>query len=158
MNWVGSYCTGVYIRMNNIYPDWWNTTVTVYNKYENSAGEVTWYRTVLKGCFWKYVTHYQRIDNATQMTKVLICRVRKNSKFIENYLWRELADKSRRFTFSDGDILVKGEVDDTVDEYVAGSRSSDLLKKYKDRCVQISECTINTGEERTCEHYLVKGI
>jgi len=144
--------------MNNIYPEWWNTTVTIYNKFENSAGEVTWYRTVREGCFWKYVTDYQRSGDATQMTKVLLCRVRKSEDFAENFVWRELADKTKKFTFNDGDILVKGEVSDTIDEYTAGQRSTDLLKKYKDRCAQITECAINVGAGRVCEHYLVKGV
>ena len=142
----------------NDYPSWWDTTVTLYNKYEDSKGEVTWYRTVLKGCFWKYHTDYTRIDNATQMTKVLLCRVRASSSFIENYEWYEESDKGSYFTFNDGDILVKGEVEDTISEYTAGSRSSDLLKKYKGRCAEITECAINVGTDRVNEHYLVRGI
>ena len=140
------------------YPVWWDTTVTLYNKYEASNGEITWYRTVLAGCFWKYETDYERVENATQMTKVLLCRVRKNSKFVEDYVWQGLGDKTSKFTFSDGDILVRGKVEDTIDEYVSGHRASDLLKKYKSRCAEITECRINVGEGRVCEHYLVKGV
>lgn len=140
------------------YPVWWDTTVTLYNRYEASNGEITWYRTVLKGCFWKYETDYTRIDNATQMTKVLLCRVRKNSHFLECFEWQEKGDKSSYFTFNDGDVLVRGEVKDTVDEYTAGSRISDLLKKYKDRCAEITEYRNDTGAGRVCEHYLVRGI
>lgn len=144
--------------MSNTYASWWDTTVTLYNKYESSSGEITWYRTILKGCFWKYVTDYQRVDDATQMTKVLLCRVRKNDKFVENYVWRDLADKSSRFTFNEGDILVKGNVSDVISEYTKGQRASDLLKKYKDRCAEVTEYTNNTGKERVSEHYLVRGI
>lgn len=140
------------------YPVWWETTVTLYNRYEDSKGEVTWYRTVLEGCFWKYETDYTRVDNATQMTKVLLCRVRRSVDFLESYEWRESGSKSDYFTFNDGDILVKGEVEDEIDEYTAGSRSTDLLKKYKDRCAEITECRINVGAGRVCEHYLVRGI
>ena len=143
--------------MNN-YPEWWNTTVTLYNKYESSNGEITWYRTVLTGCFWKYVTEYSRIDNATQMTKVLLCRVRKSKDFLENFEWQEQSDKSSYFTFNDGDILVRGEVEDTIDEYTKGQRASDLLTKYKSRCAEITECAINVGAGRVNEHYLVRGI
>lgn len=144
--------------MANIYPEWWCDTVTLYNKYTATSGEVTWYRTVLLGCFWKYVTDYQRVDNATQMTKVLLCRVRKSNKFVESYEWQALGDKSSRFTFNEGDILIKGKVEDSVDEYTKGQRSSDLLNKYKDRCAQITECSINVGGGRVNEHYLVRGI
>lgn len=142
----------------NSYPSWWNTTVTLYNKYEASNGEVTWYRTVLKGCFWGYETRYNRVGDATEMTKVLICRVRVNGKFLEDYEWQALADKTSKFTFSEGDILVKGEVSDMPDEYTSGNRSSDLLKKYKSRCAEITECKINVGGGRVNEHYLVRGV
>lgn len=144
--------------MSDIYPVWWNTVVTLYNKYESNSGEVTWYRTVLEGCFWKYETDYDRVDNVTQMTKVLLCRVRKSDDFLEDFEWYEVSDKSSYFTFNEGDILVKGEVDDEISEYTNGSRSSDLLKKYKNRCAEITECKINVGEGRVCEHYLVRGI
>lgn len=151
--------TEVYIPMSSeAYPEWWNTTVTLYNKYEAKNGEITWYRTVLEGCFWKYETDYERVDNATQMTKVLLCRVRANDSFLEDYEWQNGDDKTSYFTFNEGDILVKGEVEDTIDEYVKGSRASDLLKKYKSRCVEITEYRNNTGAGRVCEHYLVRGI
>ena len=142
----------------NSYPEWWNTTVTLYNRYEDSTGEITWYRTVLTGCFWKYITEYERVGSETQMTKVLLCRVRKSKKFVENYDWETLSDKSSKFTFNEKDILVKGNVEDTIDEYTSGQRASDLLKKYKDRCAEITEYRDNTGGGRNDEHYLVRGI
>lgn len=144
--------------MSNDYPNWWDTTVTLYNKYEDSDGEITWYRTVLKGCFWKYVTDYARVDNITQMTKVLLCRVRKSEEFLECYEWQNEDDKTAYFTFNEGDILVEGEVEDVINEYTAGERASDLLKKYKNRCVEITEYKNNTGIYRVNEHYLVRGI
>lgn len=144
--------------MSNVYPDWWCDTVTLYNKYEAPNKEVTWYRTVLTGCFWKYTTDYERVDDVTQVTKVLLCRVRKNKKYIDCYEWRELADKSSRFTFNEGDILIRGKVEDIVDDYLQGHRASDLLKKYKDRCAEITESRDNTGGGRVDEHYLVRGI
>ena len=142
----------------NSYPIWWDTTVTLYNRFEDTNGEISWYRTVLTGCFWKYVTDYSRVNDATQMTKVLLCRVRKSGDFLESYEWRESGDKEDYFTFNEGDILVKGEVEDTIDEYSSGTRSSDLLKKYKDRCAEITESRVNVGEGRVDEHYVVRGI
>lgn len=144
--------------MANIYPDWWCDTVTLYNKYTAPNGEITWYRTVLTGCFWKYTTDYIRVDNETQMVKVLLCRVRKHKKYVDCYKWRDLSDKSSRFTFNEGDILIKGKVEDVLDEYTQGHRANDLLKKYKDRCAEITECRDNTGGTRVDEHYLVRGI
>ena len=158
-NWVEDYSTEGCIPMSEAnFPVWWETTVTLYNKHTASNGEITWYRTVLEGCFWKYETDYERVDNAIQMTKVLLCRVRKSDDFLENFEWQDSPYKNEYFTFNQGDILVKGEVEDELDEYTARQRSSDLLKKYKDRCAEITECRINVGAGRVCEHYLVRGI
>lgn len=143
--------------MNN-YPSWWNTTVTLYNKHKANNGEITWYRTVLEGCFWGYETRYNRVGDVTEMTKVLICRVRVSKEFLEDFEWQAVASKSEYFTFNEGDILIRGEVDDVIDEYTSGSRSSDLLRKYKSRCAEITECKINVGGGRVNEHYLVRGI
>jgi len=144
--------------VSNNYPTWWNTTVTLYNRYEDSKGEITWYRTVLEGCFWGYETNYTREENATQMTKVLLCRVRVSDNFLEDYVWQASDAKATHFTFNEGDILVKGEVSDAIDEYSSGTKSTDLLKKYKARCAQITECKINVGGGRNDEHYLVRGL
>jgi hypothetical protein len=144
--------------MANVYPDWWCDTVTLYNRYEDNVGEITWYRTVLTGCFWKYITDYNRVGDVTDITKVLLCRVRKSNKYLDCYKWQALSDKSGKFTFNEGDILIKGKIEDTVDEYTDGIRSSDLLLKYKDRCAQITESRDNTGTGKVDEHYLVRGI
>jgi hypothetical protein len=64
------------------------------------------------------------------------------------------------FTLGTGDIIVKGEVDDEIDEYTSKKRSTDLVAKYKalQGCMQIEEVAINVGAGRCNEHYYVKGI
>lgn len=143
----------------NSYPVWWDTTLTLYNKYENpTTNEVSWFRTVLTGCFWKYVGNKINIGDSTIETKDTICRVRKNPAYLDKYLWMD-ADKTTHFTLGKGDILVKGEVQDTIDEYTEGQRSTDLLNKYKEMqgCIEITTFADNTGAGRCSEHYLIKG-
>ena len=37
----------------NDYPIWWNTTITIYNKYEDPQTHViTWFRKVVNGAFF----------------------------------------------------------------------------------------------------------
>ena len=141
------------------YPIWWDTTLTLYNKYTDPATqEITWFRTVLTGCFWKYVGNKINIGDSTIETKDTICRVRKNPQYLDKSLWMD-ADKTSYFTFGKGDILVKGEVQDTIDEYTDGQRSTDLLNKYKEMqgCIEITTFADDTGAGRCCEHYLIKG-
>ena len=145
------------------YPEWWNTTVTVYNKFEDpDTRQVAWFRTVLHNCFWKYTGNKIVVGETTLDTDTTVCRVPANPAFLEKYLWIDIdfESKFRHFTLSAGDILVKGEVTDEIDEYASGYRSSDILTKYKKygQCMVIDKCAMNTGLGRGLEHYYVKGV
>lgn len=149
--------------MSNLYPVWWDKTVTLYNKYENpTTKEITWYRTVLKNCFWKYVgvraiNKLKSLDEAS-----IICRIPSNDKFVEKIDWYELDETKRAELFTVGreDIVVLGEVDDIIDEYVKDMRSTDLISKYSrfDKVMTITEFSIDVGQGRACEHYRLGGI
>lgn len=148
--------------MNN-YPSWWNTTITVYNKFEDPQTQlVTWYRQVVDGCFWKYSGNKVVVGNTVLETKDIICRIRIDDRFLEKHEWIAIPNDrmSNYFTLSQGDIIVKGEVDDEINEYQSGQRSSDLKTKYKSLqgCLEIQEWSNNTGGGRGNEHYYVKGI
>ena len=144
------------------YPIWWDTTVTVYNKYEDAQTHViTWFRKVITGTFWKYVKDTVSINNTVLESKKTICRIRENSAFLEKYVWlaKTTEQKANYFTLGQGDIIVKGEVTDTIDEYTDGSRSTDLLTKYQalQGCMEIDVVSINTGPGRCEPHYRVEG-
>lgn len=148
--------------MNN-YPSWWDTTITIYNKYTDPQTQlVTWYKTVVDGAFWKYSGNKVVIDKVVLETKDIICRIRKDERFLEKHEWINIPndEMSQYFTLSQGDIIVKGSVADEINEYASGTRSSDLKKKYKglQGCLEIQEWTNNTGGGRGNEHYYVKGI
>lgn len=149
--------------MNSIYPPWWDTTITLYNKYEDPQTHViTWFRTVINGTFWKYTGNKVVVNKVTLETDTTICRIRKDTKFLERHLWinKPNDQMDKYFTLGVGDIIVKGEVADTIDEYSSGSRSNDLEKKYKNLqgCIVIKEVAVNVGDVRCSEHYLVKGV
>ena len=148
---------------NEIYPEWWDTTVTIYNKFTDPLTQVvTWYRTVVDGVFWKYVGDKVTVGQTVLETNNIICRIRKDDRFLPKHEWvKKPNDKmSDYFTLSKGDIIIVGNVKDTVDEYQSGKRSNDLLKKYKDAqgCMSIERIAINVGAGRCNEHYYVKGV
>ena len=148
--------------MNN-YPSWWDTTITIYNRYEDPQTQlVTWHRCVVKGCFWKYTGNKVVVNNVVLETNNIICRIRKDKRFLEKHEWVNIPnDKMKNyFTLGQGDIIVKGEVDNEINEYRSGTRSSDLKTKYKSLqgCMEIQEFSNNTGGGRGNEHYFVKGI
>ena len=64
------------------------------------------------------------------------------------------------FTLSEGDIVVRGTVNEDIDEYTNGKRSSDFIAKHKklSGCIMIKYIDINTTGGRANEHYLIKGV
>lgn len=147
----------------NKYPAWWDTTVTIYNKHTDKQTQyVSWYRTVVKKCFWQHTKDKIIVGDTTLETDKIICRIRKDDKFIEKYLWVDLSadKKADYFTLGQGDIIVKGEVEDVINEYTSGHRSTDLLEKYKELqgCFEIELASINTGTGRGMEHYRAQGV
>lgn len=143
------------------YPEWWNTTITVFNKYEDpTSRQITWYKTVLTDCFWKNTGNKIVVGETTLDTNATLCRIPLHPAFLEKYEWNNTQNKSEHFTLSAGDILVRGEVTDEIDEYASDCRSSDILTKYKklQGCMVIEQCAINTGDGRGLEHYYVRGV
>lgn len=146
----------------NEYPQWWNQTVTVYNQYKDPQTKlIKWYRTVIPKCFWRYTEEKFIVNGTVVNANVTVCRIPKQDNYVERYLWEKLSndEMANYFTLSIGDMIVKGEVSDDIDEYTSGKRSNDFLTKYKrlQGCTLISMVADNTEGGRDTEHYLVKG-
>lgn len=153
--------------MSNFPFAWWDKTITLYNKYVDPTTQVvSWYRTVINNCFWKNVneTYYvgTRGISTTGVkleTKDIICRIPQDDRYVDKYTWETLDDKSENFTLGNGDIIILGEVEDVIDETEKGSRSTDLVSKYKqyDKSLMIDKYTINTGTGVGMPHYRIVG-
>ena len=147
----------------NIYPIWWCDTVTIYNKYENPQTQlITWYRTVVDNAFWKLHGDTVKVGEVNIETDYTVCRIRKDNRFLERQDWVQIPndEMANYFTLWKGDIIIKGEVEDEINEYQAGKRHTDLLNKYRELqgCVEIDQIAINVGPGRCDEHYFVKGV
>ena len=147
----------------NVFPSWWDTTITIFNKFQDPQTRViTWYKTVIKNCFWKYTGDKITIGETVVQTNDTICRIPKSKNYLDKYAWESTSndEMSKYFTIGVGDIIVKNEVADIIDEYTSGHRSSDIISKYKklQGCIVIESFSINTGTGRGSEHYLVKGV
>lgn len=144
------------------FPIWWDSTVTIYNKFVDPNTQVeSWFRTVVTDCFWSLQGTKISVGDVTLDSKSAMCRIPKDDKFLEKKDWVALPaiQKPDHFTLGQGDIVVKGEVDDIIDEYQSRHRSTDLLSKYREyqQCLEITEYSNNTGIGRNNEHYLVRG-
>lgn len=145
------------------YPIWWDANLTLYNKYTDKQTQVIkWYRTTLSNCFWKSVGNKISIGNVVLETDDIICRIPKSNLFKNRAEWQDIPNDqmSDYFTLSVGDIIVFDIVDDEIDEYTSGKRSSDLISKYKDLqgCIEIQKVAINTGIGRCNPHYFIRGV
>lgn len=145
------------------YPVWWDTTITIYNKYLDPLTQVvTWYRRSVDNTFWKYSRDKVTIGDTVLESNKTVCRIRQDSLFMEKHLWIDLpsSEKPDYFTLGQGDIIVKGLVTDDIDEYVSGHRSSDLIEKYKELqgCFEIDTVSNNTGAGRGLPHYRAQGV
>lgn len=102
-----------------------NTDLTIYNKvYDRDTGTNRYYRTVLKGVNWQDTTAVQPDGKgiaSADVAEVYIpftVETEKQYRKPENFMAE--ADKSRIFTFREGDLLVRGitetELGSTKDE------------------------------------------
>ena len=153
--------------MSNFPFAWWDKTVTIYNKVvDPTTQRISWYSTVVTNCFWKYVNTLYNMGRYGMSTvgvqlevKNVVCRIPKDERYVDKRAWDELKDKSGHFTLANGDIIVLGEVTDTIDEYTSGQRSNDLLTKYKayDACIEIESYVNDVQTGVGLEHYRIVG-
>lgn len=144
------------------YPVWWEDTITVYNKYTDPQTQVvSWHRKVLHNCFWKYEHSKVMVGETLLESNHTICRIPQNKQFLERYEWEQQFNDEldKFFTLSQGDIIAKGEVDEEIDEYSKGHRSTDFIAKYKALrgCIEIDTVSINTKTGTNNKHYYISG-
>jgi len=144
------------------FPIWWEDTITIYNKFVDTQTDVVhWYRNVAIDCFWKMSGAEVNVGGTVLDSKSITCRIPKDDRFLEKQEWVKLPndEMSRYFTLAPGDIIIKGECEEEIDEYTKGHRSTDLLGKYREyqACMEITEYSNNTGSGRNNEHYFVRG-
>lgn len=137
----------------------WNKTITLYNRYEDEqTGIITWYRHIIKNCFYKNTRKNVNSGGVQASADDNIIRIPAQSDYISPYEWPSLPDnlKGTKMTLQCGDLIILGDVADEIDEYTAGQRSSDLIAKYSALgSVSINEVHINTDLPN--QHYFVRG-
>lgn len=145
----------------NSYPKWWDDTITLYNKYEDPVTNlVSWTRHTIENCFVKRASNKAVIGQMVLESNVVIIRIRESDTYKTYAEWVQLPNdsKSQYFTVHSGDIVVFGAVDDDINEYTTGHRSTDILSKYRglDICCVVTANSENVGN-RTRPHYYVQG-
>ena len=140
--------------------NFWTNDITVYNKNENgTTGVIIWYKHNLSKCFIKRTNNKFYLNGSAIQSDDNILRIPIQKDYITPFEWQTLTDeqKSEHLTLQTGDIIILGNVNDTINEYATGERSSDLIAKYKN----LGSLFITSVNENTIlpnKHYLVRGI
>lgn len=144
------------------YPIWWEDTITLFNRYENKqTGVVTWFKTIFTGCFWKNTGNRVTVGDVVLDTENVICRIPKQANYMNSYDWKQLSNDNmgKYFTLQQGDIIIRGVVSDSIDEYTKGKHATDFIAKYKEvGCIEIKKFNVNIGSGKNNEHYYVNGL
>lgn len=139
--------------------DFWNKTITLYNKFEDiQTGVVTWNRHVLYNCFVKRTNSKINAGNVQLQTDNTIIRIPELSNFVLPYEWQNLPNDRMKetITLQAGDLIILGDVSDDIDEYTGGQRSTDIIAKYS-VLGSVFVSSVNINADLPNKHYLVKG-
>lgn len=148
--------------MNNYFPTWWDTPITVFNKFTDPQTRIVkWYKTIILNCFWKDTGTKVTIGDTVLTSNELTCRIPQQNNYMSPGDWNNTPndEMANYFTLAVGDIIIKGNVDDVIDEYLVGHRSTDIISKYKklQGCMEVKKVSVNTSTGMLTPHYNVRG-
>ena len=136
-------------------------TITVYNRLRaadnpNSMKD-TWQKTVLHDCYYKNVMGRVDSEKSSKMQNVYTASIPQSDDYLPYHEWAKKPEAARAsyFTFSLGDIVVKG----VCDELITGSSpntATELLEMYKPDSFVVTAFSDNTSHQMS-KHYRVGG-
>ncbi|SHI42822.1 DUF6751 family protein [Parasporobacterium paucivorans] len=131
-------------------------TVTIYNRYKALNSTETWFRTVLHNVFYKSsIVQTVTGSNILTMASSYILRIPESGNYANRESWEAMDDKAGHFTLGVDDIIVLGEVSDTVTA-TSPNTATNLLTKYKPDAFRIKSFSDNS--RMVGGHYRVNGV
>lgn len=136
-------------------------TITVFNCLKaadnpNSMKD-TWQKTVLHDCYYKNVMGRVDSEKTSKMQNVYTARIPKSASYLPYHEWAQKPEAARAsyFTFSLGDIVIKGECDDLITG-TSPNTATELLQRYKPDAFLVTAFSDNTSHQMS-KHYRVGG-
>ncbi len=130
-------------------------TITVLNrlKAKHSTTKLDiWKKTVLHNCFLSTQAIRSITGTTVSISNNFICRVPKN----ENYRpYNDWIYDLEGFTFSTGDYVIKGEIQEDI---IEPNNIRDIVDKYRPNAFEIRLFKDNTGAIEVLEHYHLEGV
>lgn len=131
-------------------------TITLLNKlsaHDSLTKLDVWKKTVIHNCFFKSQTVRNINGTTVSLGSSFLCRVPKSPDYVPYSKWRE--DIAQGFTFSVGDIIIRGEIEETD---INPNNVTQILTKYRPEAFRISAFSDNTGKIEALEHYRIEGV
>lgn len=130
-------------------------TITILNKLkasDSSTRQDVWYKTVVKNCAFSKSNKTNISGNTVSSGALFTIRVPKSENYLPYSKWINGPDGY--FTFSGGDYVVKGE----IDEIPTSSNILTIYNKYRENACKITFIKDNTGTIECMEHYRIEGV
>ena len=130
-------------------------TITVLNKLaaRDSATKLdVWKKTVLTNCAWSSNTVRSVQGTTVSVGSSFVVRVPKSEDYKPYNEWKETLDG---FTFSTGDYVIKGEIEE---ETVTPNTVLDNVSRHKPEAFEVRLFKDNTGTVELAEHYRIEGV
>ena len=136
-------------------------TITVFNCLKPAGNPTsmkdTWQKTVLHDCYYKNVMGRVDSEKTSKMQNVYTARIPKSASYLPYHEWAQKPEAARAsyFTFSLGDIVIKGECDDLITG-TSPNTATELLQRYKPDAFLVTAFSDNTSHQMS-KHYRVGG-
>lgn len=130
-------------------------TITVLNKLaaRDSATKLdVWKKTVLKNCAWSSNTVRSVQGTTVSVGSSFVVRVPKSDDYKPYGEWKETLEG---FTFSTGDYVIKGEIEE---ETVTPNNVLGIVSRHKPEVFEVRLFKDNTGTVELAEHYRIEGV
>ncbi len=130
-----------------------NTDATIYNKHIEARDDVYQRATILK-IAWQNIRAISKLKSGGDIAaNKVVAYIPKSSGalYLDPKVWQALADKTGYWTLQEGDIIVRGVVDDEISALFT---ITDLKAKYDD-VLAISEVDPHLYGSRGLQHWKV---
>jgi len=137
----------------------WNKTITLYNRHQDAlTDEIAWHRHTIRNCFFKSARNNVRAGSTQTASNDNVARIPAQDNFVPANEWNALpVDKRGKYiTLQVGDVIVLGDINEDIDEYANGKRSSDLIAKHELSGSMFVD-SYNINDFLPGAHYFVRG-
>lgn len=138
-----------------------NNTITIFNKLraqDSTSNTDVWYKTILYNNTWTAKTLSEVSETTFNVSSFFVVRCPENSEYNQYTDWSK--EPGIGFTFSVGDVVIKGEIEDPEDpekQEFNTQQVNKLTQTHQPNAFIIKMFKDNTGAATLSKHYRIEG-